>query len=118
MKHNIGRYARGIGGKRREMKLSESLGLKHKPNGYMEALDCKQSEATFSIYWTQEMIDGYNQALDEIDSMRLSDKKMAKVIQEAGKEWEGFNDPIRPLYVYIAQALISRQAEIFERIEK
>lgn len=35
-----------------------------------------------------------------------SEKELSKVVQEAGQEWESYEDPITPLYVYIAKSIL------------
>ena len=38
----------------------------------------------------------------------INNIELAKVIQKAGQEYEKFDDPIQPLYVYLADAVSSR----------
>jgi hypothetical protein len=49
--------------------------------------------------------DGYNQALSELDQREIDVEALAKEIQKAGREWEDYDDPITPLWEYLAQHL-------------
>ncbi len=93
-----------------------------KANSYAEAklIEAKliEGKEVSAYIWPQEKIDGYNQALDEIDEFELSEEELASIIQDAGAYWESIDDPITPLYVYIAQIIIQNQSKIFVRKDK
>lgn len=81
-----------------------------KANSYAEAKLIEGKEVT-AYRWPQEKIDGYNQALDEIDEFELSEEELAKTITS-----EYYPKDERA--TLLARQIIQNQSKIFVRKAK
>lgn len=83
----------------------EIFGLNYKANGYAEAKLVEEKES-IAYRWPQEMIDGYNQALDDVNEHELSEEELAKIMYKHIGCVESHT---------IAKAIKENQSKIFVR---